>query len=100
MQKVIICPRRHPSMSRTEFFVHLEQKHAPLVLGEPAIMRYLRRYIQNHTRIGEDGWAPGLDFAWRQDRDSVIELWYDSLEALSQATSEPGYLANIRPDEE
>ena len=35
----------------------------------------------------------------REAYDGCAELWFDSVEALQQAISEPAYLSIIRPDE-
>jgi EthD domain len=97
--KMVLCSRRHPSMSRPEFFAYLTDVHAPLVLGVPEFLCYLRRYVQNHALLEEDGINPPPAYRHATDRDSVIELSFDSAASLHEATQLPRYLDTIRPDE-
>lgn len=97
--KLMLCSRRNPAMNRTQFFDHLQNVHAPLVKGLPEIMKYLRKYVQNHTRLPEDCVTANTAFRHALERDSVIELWFDDKQSLLQSLGEPKYQAIVRPDE-
>lgn len=99
MLKVMLCSRRHPSMTRSQFFRYLKETHAPLVLGVPEFLKYLRRYVQNHTLLEEDGVTAPTPYRRVTERDSVIEFWFDSSKSLADAMKEPRYLELVRPDE-
>lgn len=97
--KIILVPRRHPSMTRPQFFDYLAHQHAALVKSVPEFTRYLKRYVQNHTRLPNEGAAVATPFRRALDRDSVIELWFDDVEGLHKGLAEPRYQELIRPDE-
>lgn len=97
--KIMLCSRRNPSMTRAQFFEYLETSHASLVKSVPEFLRYLKRYVQNHTRIAGDGVEAKTPFRWATDRDSVIEIWFENKETLLRALSEERYIKEIRPDE-
>lgn len=99
MLKIVLCSRRHPRMTRPEFFAHLTAVHAPLVLGAADFLPYLQRYVQNHAILPEDGTEPPPSYRHAAERDSVIELWFESVEMLQEAMRVPQYLSIIRPDE-
>jgi hypothetical protein len=86
-------------MTRTQFFEYLNHTHAPLVLGVPEFLKYLRRYVQNHTLLDEDGVTAPTGYRRATECDSVIELWFDSRKSLADAMNEPRYLELVRPDE-
>jgi hypothetical protein len=99
MLKIILVPRRHPDMTRPQFFDYLANKHASLVKSVPEFTRYLRRYVQNHSRLAQDGADVTTPFQRAVDRDSVIELWFDDGHSFHRALAEPRYQEVIRPDE-
>jgi hypothetical protein len=99
MLKMVLCSRRHPSMTRAQFFAYLTDVHAPLVLGVPEFLPYLRRYVQNHALLAEDGAKPPPSYRHAAERDSVIELFFESAEKLHEAMQVPQYVDTIRPDE-
>jgi hypothetical protein len=99
MLKVMLCARRHPSMTRPEFYDYLRNKHAPLVKSVPVTVTALLRYNQNHLRAAEDGVTAATLYRRAEERDSVIELCFESLATMDALTHDPDYLATIRPDE-
>jgi hypothetical protein len=99
MMKIVLCSRRHPAMSRPQFYRHLLHHHAPLVRSVTAFERYVRKYVQNHARLPEDGVEVATAYPHALERDSVIELWFRDQQRLQEALAEPAYLARIRPDE-
>lgn len=98
--KIMLAVNRRPGMSREEFFQYLTGMHGPLVLSVPEFLRHLRKYVQNLVLDGTHAAAASTIPANTAERDAVIELWFDSVEALKPAFSEPRYGAIIRPDEE
>jgi len=93
MVKLIACARRKPGMTHEEFDRYWRDNHGPLVRSVPEFIRYVRRYVQCHIVSGSGPLGTGSDF------DGVAELWFDSLDDLNKAFSEPRYLEIIRPDE-
>jgi uncharacterized protein (TIGR02118 family) len=88
MVKLVFCVRRRPDIGAGEFHRYWRDVHGPLVAGvAPALG--IRRYVQVHTLS-----TPLNDVlaASRQSPecfDGVAELWFDSGDAISTATSTP-----------
>lgn len=99
MMKIVLCSRRHPALSRPQFYRHLLHHHAPLLKSVTEFERYVRKYVQNHARLPEDGVEVATAYPRALERDSVIELWFRDQQRLQEALAEPAYLAKIRPDE-
>lgn len=95
MIKLTFCLHRLEELSREEFQEYWLKKHGPLVRRRQKALR-LRRYIQLHTvddpvndQIRASRGAP-------EEYDGVAELWWDSLEDLSEAmNSEEGRKASL-----
>jgi hypothetical protein len=98
--KIMLAVNRRPGMSRPEFFQYLTGTHGPLVLGVPEFLRHLKKYVQNLVLDGTHAAAASVIPSGAPERDAVIELWFDSVEALGPAFREPRYGEIIRPDEE
>jgi uncharacterized protein (TIGR02118 family) len=87
MLKIIICMKRRPEMSRAEFVRYWKEDHAK-VMAEVSSLMGVRRNVHNYaitTPIDErlrKGRGTEMD-----DYDGVAETWFDSLEALTAATS-------------
>lgn len=99
MLKIMLVSRRHPDLSRPQFFDHLANAHASLVKSVPEFTKLLKRYVQNHTRLAGDGVDVPTTYRRAIERDSVIELWFDDADSLHKALSVPRYVELIRPDE-
>ena len=86
MVKLMYLLRRRPGMSREEFREYWEHRHAVTGGARRAAIRSVR-YVQNH-RIDTP-----LDDLWRTGRsqeepfDGVVESWFESIDALQDATS-------------
>ena len=98
--KLILCTRRHQNLDRVQFLHHLGNVHGPLIRSLPACTKYIRKYVQNPTRLPEDGVSTTTAFRHGTDRDAVSELWFDSQQDMMQALGEPTYHSIVRPDEE
>ena len=99
MIRLIFVLRRKPSMSRDEFQKYWHELHGPLVAKHTTTLNILR-YIQNHTL--DDPMNEQMARArggMEPPYDGVAELWFDSIDDLNKAFSEPRYLELIRPDE-
>lgn len=82
--------RRRPDLDRSEFSRYWREQHGPLfieVLGDA-----VTRYVQNHA-LDADG-AQGR--GW----DGVVEIGFESAEAMAATFSDPGFARSIQPDEE
>jgi uncharacterized protein (TIGR02118 family) len=87
MLKIIICMKRRPEMSRAEFLRYWKEDHAKVV-AEVAGPMGMRRNVHNHTiRTPIDARLREGRGAEMDDYDGVAETWFDSLEALTAATS-------------
>jgi uncharacterized protein (TIGR02118 family) len=87
MLKIILCMKRRPEMSRAEFVRYWKEDHVK-VMAEVGGVMGIRRNVHNYTI------ATPIDERLRQGRgtemddyDGVAESWFDSLEALTAATS-------------
>lgn len=88
MVKLTFILRRLTHLSREEFQAYWYDKHAPLVRKHKETLR-IRRYVQTHT-VDEP-----INDTLRQGRggpeayDGVAELWWDSMQDLSEAMVTP-----------
>lgn len=94
MVKLVACLKRRPGMSREEFQRYWKDVHGPLVRSVPEFNRYLRRYVQSHTLSDT---VPGVDTS-PSPFDGVAELWFDSLDDVAKAYSEPKFHEILLPD--
>ena len=97
MVKALACLRRKPGMSTDEFHRYWKEKHGPLVKSVPEFFGYFRKYVQSHTTVDR---IPGFPPQAAPPYDGIAEIWFDSVEDVGKAFSEPRYLEVIRPDEE
>ena len=93
MVKYIICAKHKAGMTHEEFAAYWRIHHGAVVRSVLEFLRHVRKYVQCHLVPG----AAPLGAAG--DYDGVAELWFDSVEELERAFTEPRYLEVIRPDE-
>ncbi len=96
---MIITCRRNQAMSRPQFFHHLRHVHWPLIQRHPDVLAVLTAYVQNHSVLPGRGFDPVAPYRIADERDSVIELWFDGMEGIDRLLSIPSYLQYVRPDE-
>lgn len=96
MVKFVVCVRRKAGMSAEEFHRYWRETHGPLVRSVPEFLRHVRRYVQSHTVADAASIFPA---GGGDSFDGYAELWFDDLDAVRRAFSEPRYLEVIRPDE-
>jgi uncharacterized protein (TIGR02118 family) len=94
MIKLVFMIRRDTEMTREEFQRYWREEHAQLVKRHAEALR-IRRYVQTHatdTHL-DDALAASRGSKSRQ-YDGVAELWWDSIDDLTQAAaSEAGQAA-------
>jgi len=95
MVKLVACVKRKAGMSSAEFHRYWRDVHGPTVKSVPEFMRHLRKYVQSHS-VSDS--LPGFP-APPSKFDGIAELWFDSVEEVVKAFSEPRYLEVIRKDE-
>ena len=88
MIKLMAAIHRRPGLTHAEFCSYAVDVHAPKILAGPELPK---RYVQNHVCDGSYGTV--------RKRDSVIELWFDDIEAFHRATGSNYYREVIEPDE-
>src|SRR6516164_10602127 len=93
MVKLIVCAKRKSGITHEEFGRYWRERHGPLVKSVPDFIRHVRKYVQCHIVSSSAPLGAAADY------DGVAELWFDNLEELNRAFSEPQYLEVIRPDE-
>ncbi len=88
MIKLTFCLHRLPNLSREAFQTYWFQRHAPLVKKNREALR-IRRYVQMHT--GPDALSDAIRASREapEPYDGVALLWWDSIEDIVAATSEP-----------
>lgn len=92
MIKLIVAIRKRSEMSPEAFQQHWRTNHASLVKSSSATRKYVRKYVQCHTRLDE--YTQG-EVAF----DGTAELWFDTVEDKDAFFSDPDYLRNVQPDE-
>ena len=92
MIKLIVIIKRNAAMSPSEFHRYWRTEHAKKVNSIAATAKYIRRYVQAHTKESE--YAAG-----EPSYDGKAELWFDSVADKDAFYSDPEYLAKVKPDE-
>ncbi len=83
MIKLVYCITRKPGLTDEQFFHYWKNIHGPIGARIPG----LRRLVQSHRiSIPGDRRAP--------DYDGMVELWFDSIEALLAARQSPEWKAS------
>jgi uncharacterized protein (TIGR02118 family) len=92
MIKLIVLIKRNAAMSPAEFHRYWRTEHAKKVNAIAATKKYVRRYVQAHTRDAE--YTTG-----EPAFDGTAELWFDSLADKDAFYADAQYLAEVNPDE-
>jgi|TARA_B110000196_G_C20637077_1_gene426781 uncharacterized protein (TIGR02118 family) len=93
MIKITIFVVRKAELTFEEFDTYWREKHAPLIKSVTDFSRHVRKYVQSHRAAGDVAFSEAADY------DGVAELWFDDVESLNTAFTEPKYMEFIRPDE-
>ena len=88
MIKFVMCLRRKPGMSRSEFQEYWQHSHAPL------FMRFAdsygtKKYLQDHTIDTPLNDAIRASRGMEEPYDGIAEVWFESEEALMEAMGSP-----------
>ena len=96
MIKLTAAVTKRDDWTVSEWLTHYTERHASLSGSVDNFTRHSSRYLQNPAHH-----APEVpDFANRDDSMvGVTELWFESVEGLRAAYSEPDYLRYLRTDE-
>jgi uncharacterized protein (TIGR02118 family) len=88
MIKLTFALVRRPEFTREAFQAYWFDHHAPLVASVRDTLR-IRRYVQSHSLADELSEPLRASRGAPQGYDGVAELWWDSLEEVAAATSDP-----------
>src|SRR3546814_15792614 len=94
--KRTVLVKRKQGMSFEDFDRYWDQNHGKVVMSVPEFTRHLRRYVQSHVKTDAESVFPSGDGGF----DGYAELWFDDVDGMTKAFSEPRYLEVIRPDEQ
>ena len=86
MIKLSFCLRRLPQLSREEFQRYWFDTHAPLVRKHADALR-IQRYVQTHTLTADVADSLRATRGGPPGYDGVAELWWNSLEDITAATT-------------
>jgi len=102
MLRLTFLIRRKQGMTREAMQRYWLEEHAPLVASHSQTLSMLR-YVQVHTTDDDHGRLTGRRGEMEEPYDGVAEVWWDSKEAMVEATrSEEGRQIDqiLRSDEE
>ena len=95
MIKLMILLKRKPGMSDEDFYRYWRENHGNTVMGTKEFFRHVRRYVQSHKKLNaKSGFSSS-----ESEYDGVAEFWFDDVESMNRAFSEPKYLEIVQPDE-
>jgi uncharacterized protein (TIGR02118 family) len=86
--------KRRPGLTREQFSRHWREVHGPLIVSNPILSKYLRRYVQHHC-VPSSGWPNVGDLEY----DGFSESWFDSLEARKEMHALPYFQSEMIADE-
>ncbi|KOX04518.1 hypothetical protein ADK65_05270 [Streptomyces sp. NRRL B-1140] len=95
MPTLIAAIRRRPGMTHRAFLHYLHHVHGSLAAANPL---RIRRYVQNHVFDASFGSEGDLTYLTEFGRDSVTELHFEDMEALTATMSDPYSREVIAPD--
>lgn len=88
MIKLTFCLMRRPELSREEFQKYWFENHAPLVRSHQDALR-IRRYVQLHSTTSPLNDAIAASRGAPEMYDGVAELWWDSVEDMTEGARTP-----------
>lgn len=88
MIKLTFALTRRPEFTREAFQSYWFDHHAPLVASVREVLR-IRRYVQTHALPAETQAPLRVSRGGPEGFDGVAELWWDSLDEVAAATSDP-----------
>lgn len=97
MIKLAMLLKRKKGMSFEEFDRYWSGPHADLLLSVPNFTRHVRRYCQSHV-IDPSYGGEGLKWP-KADFDGIAEVWFDSIDDMNRAFSEPDFVEKAGSDD-
>jgi uncharacterized protein (TIGR02118 family) len=88
MIKLTFCLVRLPHLSREAFQAYWYDTHAPLVASVADTLQ-IRRYVQMHSLPAEASAGIRASREAPPEFDGVAELWFDSVEAVTENGRRP-----------
>lgn len=95
MLKMIAAVCRRPGMTHAEYLAYVHRIHGAISRENPVT---LRRYVQNHTFDAAFGSAAEAEHRMPVSRDSVTELYWDSLASMGQTFAHEHVRNKVGPD--
>ncbi|ALU91540.1 hypothetical protein Hrubri_4395 [Herbaspirillum rubrisubalbicans M1] len=95
MIKAMAAIRRKPGMTQQEYFRYIFDVHGALAKAKPLT---IRRYVQSHVFDGAYGAAADPAYQIAFHRDSVTELYFDSVASMMQTFGDPYVGEVVGPD--
>ena len=99
MVKLLEVIGRRADFTHEAFIEYQATTHLEVVEQVPEFLKPVRQYMQNHLLIDPGELAPIKGLPITSNTDSIIEVWYDNVDAIRQAFQEPRYFEILRPDE-
>lgn len=95
MIKTLAAIRRKPGMTQHAYFRYIREVHGALAQAKPLT---IRRYVQNH--VVDSAYGAQGDAAYQTffHRDSVTELYFDSVESMMRTFGDPYVREVVGPD--
>lgn len=93
MIKLTIFVARKPTLSFEEFDSYWRTKHRKVIEDTHTFNRHVKKYVQCHAVPSDTIFGSDSKF------DGIAELWFQDIEAMTEAFNEPEYMEIIRPDE-
>ena len=93
MFKLFVFLKRKPELSDDEFWRYWFETHAPLMTGQPAFQRHVKRYVVNRTLPGAA--IPELTLS---DLDGAGELWFERFDDLTAMVGDPAFTGPVGAD--
>jgi uncharacterized protein (TIGR02118 family) len=88
MIKLVFALVRRPEYTRESFQAYWFDRHAPLVASVRDALR-IRRYVQAHSLPAELSADLRASRGGPEGYDGVAQLWWDSLEDVAAAMTDP-----------
>lgn len=95
MIKMIAALCRRPGMTHAEYLAYVQHVHGALAIEEPA---GLRRYVQNHVLDAAFGTTAESAHVQPVARDSVTELYWDSVQEMKANFAHEHVRTKVGPD--
>ncbi|RPE46665.1 EthD domain-containing protein [Streptomyces sp. Ag109_O5-1] len=95
MIKLVAAVRRRPGMTHAEYADYVREVHGGIAVANKLT---LRKYVQNHVFDSAYGALGDTGYQVTLPRDSVTELYFDSLETMGQTFTDPYTREVVGPD--